>query len=139
MPYGFPKPVRGEFLLERKQRRSEIVKREQQIMSAAKKRDGGVCRFPLCRHRSLPVDVCHFHHRGMGGDKSGERTQLPILVTMCRHHHGQFDACLIDAQPQDSALGANGPMDFFVRSESGVFELFASEQKIGVSTVRSAR
>jgi len=134
--YGFPKPIKGTFLLERKQRRSEIVKREQQIMSQAKKRDGNVCRFPMCRHKSLRIETAHFHHRGIGGDPSGDRTQLPILVTLCVAHHGQYDACLIDVQPQDSALGANGPLDFFVRTESGRFELFASEKRIGVSTVK---
>lgn len=139
MSYGFPKPIKGTFLLERKQRRSELVKREQKIMREAKKRDGNVCRFPMCRHKTLPVDCAHMVHRSLGGNPAGDRTQLPILVTLCRIHHGQFDACLVDIQPQDSQLGANGPMDFFVRTESGRFELFASEKRIGVSTIKGAR
>ena len=137
MSYGFPKDPKGTFLLERKTKRHSRVVEEQKIMREAKKRDGNICRFPMCRHKSLPVDPCHIGgHRGIGGDPSGARTQQHLILSMCRIHHGQFDACLIDVQPQDSALGANGPMDFFVRTESGRFELFASEKRIGVSTVK---
>ncbi len=139
MVYGFPKPIRGEFLAERKAKRQERVNAEKATMREARKRDGNVCRFPMCRHKSMPVDVAHMIHRGIGGNPAGDRTQTELLWTACRIHHGQYDAGLIDVQPQDSILGANGPMDFFARTESGTFEIFASEKRIGVSTIRSTK
>lgn len=139
MAYGFPKPIKGTWLLEKRQRRQLIVKTEQKIMREAKRRDGNVCRFPMCRHKSLPIDPAHIIHRGMGGNPKGDRTKTALIVSLCRIHHGQFDACLINVQPQDPTLGANGPMDFFIRSESGRFELFASEKRLGVSIVKGTQ
>ena len=57
-------------------------------MDHARKRDKG-CRFPLCscKKKGYRVEVAHLIHRGMGGDKSGERTEPDILVTVCYPRH----------------------------------------------------
>ena len=57
----------------------------------------------------------------------------PLLFAACRAHHGQYDAGLIDVDPQ-TPDGADGPMDFKRRNqETGEWEVFASETRLGVS------
>lgn len=101
-------------------------------MREARVRDGNVCRWPRCefmRHKPT-VDVCHLTHRGMGGNPAGDRTQRHLLVTLCRPHHGMFDdTCEIDIEPMDSARGADGPLCFYKRSESGRMEHVFTEPR----------
>jgi hypothetical protein len=131
----FPKPLRGTALMERKAKRQAQKAAELKVMKAAKTRDGGRCRWPGCKHKDMPVDACHRFHRGMGGDKNLERTKRELIWTACRIHHGQYDAGLIDIQPQ-GPQGTDGPCDFFTRTESGRMELVASEKRWVVSSAR---
>ena len=108
-------------------------------MREAKKRDGGKCRWPRCEFaaKKLPIDACHLTHRGMGGDKGGTRTMRHQLVSLCRAHHGLFDACEIDVQPLTTE-GTDGPVMFSVIDPewSGAWLHIASESRIGVSEPR---
>jgi hypothetical protein len=85
------KPARGTALLDKHTRRAKVVTHEKRIMQQARKRDKGRCRLPACEFWSLPVDVCHEQHRGMGGNAKGDRTHLAGLICLCRKHHGQYD------------------------------------------------
>ncbi len=137
---SFPKPLRGECLLERRERKAELTRHEQRGMQAAKKRDGGVCRWPRCyyhKHRGIPVDACHMVHRGAGGNPSGDRTQRHLIVTLCRIHHGQYDAAKIEIEPL-TEQHADGPLAFYAQSESGRMECVAVEKTIGISEQRGA-
>ena len=135
---GFPKPRRGSALLAARTRRANRVAAEQKIMRQARRRDHGECRWPRCAYKSksLPIDVCHDRHRGMGGNPSGGRTRLNELISLCRVHHGQLDAHEIGIETQGNQM-FSGPCDFYQRTESGRMELVWSETKIGVSVERS--
>lgn len=133
----FPKPLKGEYLLQRKEARAARVAAEQKVMQDAKKRDGGKCRVPRCEYakRELPVDPCHFTHRGMGGNPDGDRTTREQVISLCRIHHSMFDRGDLDISPMTDA-GADGPCAYSVRSESGRMEHIATETVIGISTTR---
>ncbi len=136
----FFKPIRGVALLARREKRAVTVKLEQQAMQAAKKRDGGKCRWPRCEYakKQLPIDAAHFiQHRGIGGDPTGRRTaSKALIVSLCRIHHSLFDLAEIDIQPLTDAH-ADGPLLFYVRDkETGAFQHVASERSIGVSEAR---
>jgi hypothetical protein len=116
------KPLRGTALLERRARRRETVAHEQREMKAAKRRDGGACRAPRCGHRDLPVDACHVRqHRGMGGNPSGSRTSRRWLVSLCRIHHGLYDAGELQIDPL-TVDDMDGPCRWTLRHrDTGVF------------------
>jgi hypothetical protein len=139
MPHQtFAKPLRGSFLLERRERKAELKAHEQREMQAAKKRDGGVCRWPGCRYakrKDIPVDACHMTHRGAGGNPDGSRTTRASIWTACRIHHGLYDAARIDVQPMTTA-GTDGPLMFLEQSESGRMECVAVEKSHGISETR---
>lgn len=135
---GFPKPIKGAALLERRERSASRRSNEQKIMQQAKRRDGNVCRIPRCEYRTkdLPIDCCHMRHRGAGGNPSGDRTVTPLLFAACRIHHGLYDRGELDVQPQTDR-GADGPMDWLMPNPiTGRMEVFASEKSIGVSVER---
>jgi hypothetical protein len=135
MHVAFPKPIKGAFRLERQMLRATRTKAERKTMADAKRRDGGKCRWPGCRLK-LTIHACHRSHRGMGGNPDGTRTTRENLIALCSQDHQRWDLGLIDIQPQ-TAQGFDGPADFYERSESGRFELVASERVIGVSEART--
>lgn len=134
------KPKAGAYQLDRRDTQVKRRTKERKTMDQARKRDRG-CRYPgcLCKRHKLRVDVAHQIHRGMGGDKCGTRTATPILISLCVVRHGEYDRGEIDIQPQDRALGFDGPADFYRRDERGQFQLVASEKRIGVSSTRDGR
>lgn len=135
----FPKPLKGEHLLERRARRADLKHHERTEMQAALRRDGHVCRWPGCRYgrKDIPVDPSHLtSHRGMGGNPDGTRTNRRDVLALCRIHHGMLHACRIEITPMDVALGTDGPLMFFQQSESGRMECVAVEKSIGVSETR---
>ena len=135
-----PKPQKGEAILERRERRADLKAHERKEMDAARRRDRG-CRWPGCdcKRLHLTIHVCHRIHRGAGGDPSGERTQRKLLISLCAIKHAQWDGGLIDVRPVDEAEGFNGPAEFYIRGESGAFELFQVERVIGQSVMRDGR
>ena len=50
-------------------------------------------------------------HRGMGGNPKGDRTKLPLLVTLCREHHRRFDSGKLKITPLTDC-GADGLLMF---------------------------
>jgi hypothetical protein len=120
--HTFPKPRRGDALLERRTKRAATVKAEQAEMQAALKRDGRKCCVPDCiySHKKLPVDACHLVHRGMGGNPKRDRTTRQQIVSLCRIHHGQLDAGEITVQPLTSR-GTDGPCFFLLRDGRSIY------------------
>ena len=59
-----PKPPKGTALKAKRRRKAQQTRREQQIMTAAKVRDGYRCR--SCGQPG--TDAAHLRHRGMGGN-----------------------------------------------------------------------
>jgi hypothetical protein len=141
MHQTFPKPIRGEALLARRERRSVALKLEQAEMRAAKRRDGGKCRWPNCKYakKDLPIDAAHFlQHRGAGGNPDGSRTTRSTILSLCRIHHSLLDHCEINIQPMTDA-NADGPLAFFqLDKETGRMEHVATESRRGVPETRGA-
>lgn len=132
------KPLRGAYLLERRERRSAVVAAEQKAMQAALVRDGRKCRWPACEHRTmkLPIDPCHRRHRGMGGNPAGDRTERASIISLCRVHHGLYDAHLLEIEPL-GAEGFDGLCAFYLRDvETGHLDHVATERRIGESVTR---
>lgn len=135
---SFPKPIRGQALLARRETRAQRVAAEQKAMRAALVRDRMQCRWPKCefKKRDLPIDPCHQTHRGAGGNPDGSRTTRKTVIALCRIHHGRWDAGEIDVQPLTDQ-GFDGPVTFYAKhADTGRLEQIASEQTIGVSTER---
>ena len=107
------KPAKGSALLARRARAERRRAEARTIMREARHRDGDRCQFPGCAYRamSMPIDVCHLRHRGMGGNPAGDRTTRQTLITLCRVHHGQYDAADFDIRPLQTC-GTDGPCEF---------------------------
>lgn len=138
-PYGSnPKPVKGSGWLASKERSAARKAHERREMEAAKKRDMGKCRWPLCPYaaKKMPVDAAHiFQHRGLGGDKGGTRTERKLCAALCRIHHSLLDRGELEIEALTAQM-ADGPLAFFSRTESGRMEQVASESRVGVSVTR---
>ena len=114
----FPKPRRGEYLLERRKAHADRVQAEQDVMQAAKRRDKNTCRWPRCAFakKGMVIDPAHFvAHRGAGGNPSGDRTRSTgQIVCLCRWHHDQLDKYgEIKIEPMDPTRLADGPLAFY--------------------------
>lgn len=139
-PGAFFKSAKGTARIKRLDRRADRRDAEQAVMHAAKVRDGHKCRWPGCtgRYRGLPlrIEAAHELHRAMGGNPSGDRTTLPLLVTLCERHHDQWDDALIAIEPVTDA-GFNGPAAFYlIDKETGAKAHVVSERSIGISEPR---
>jgi hypothetical protein len=132
-----PKPIRGEYALSRSQRRKAHKAREKKTMHWVKHvRDGNKCRVPRCRYKDIPVDCCHLHHRGIGGNPHEDRTISALLFAACRVHHGQLDAGDLKVEPLTPA-GMDNVVAWYLRDqETGKFQCIGVEQRIGVSEAR---
>lgn len=108
----FPKPLPGEYLLERKTAKKKRTATEQKIMQEAKRLDGSKCPIPGCTYRDMPVDPCHVVHRGAGGNPKGDRTTKESVFAGCRIHHGMYDRGEIELTFLNPALGTRGPIAF---------------------------
>lgn len=140
------KPVRGSALLDQRKRRAQAIAHEQGELQAALKRDHRKCRWPGCNGKhhglTLPIDPCHLRqpdgtkHRGMGGDRTGERTDRRYIAALCRRHHGLLDAQEIDIVTLTDA-GADDCLAFYAKHpETGKVEHIATETRVGVSVPR---
>jgi hypothetical protein len=117
---ALPKPARGTARLERRERRQEARTKEDKEKAAARRRDGR-CRFPLCgcKRFGYALHVSHFvHHKGIGGDPSGERSDRRWLIQLCiARHLGNkiaIDRGTLDCRPVVPELGAEGPVAWYV-------------------------
>ncbi len=134
-----PKPITGEYVLQRRAAQQQHKSREAKTMRDVRRRDGDKCRVPQCEYakRNLPIDVCHTRHRGMGGNPKEDRTVPELLFCACRIHHGLYDRGELDVEPLTTS-GMDGPVAFSRRSESGRLECIGVERRIGVSETRGA-
>ena len=84
-----PKPS-TPLVLERHARKQQRSSHEDFVKRAAKRRDGGLCRWPRCEFRKVvqPIDGAHvFQAKGMGGDPQHLRTERKHVMALCRLHH----------------------------------------------------
>lgn len=91
-PYGgwLKKPSRAARKAEAKKDDAKSVKTERDNKAVVRRRDGHRCRFPLCGCRllALPLEVSHeTQHKGMGGDRTGARSQVRDMMLLCDHRH----------------------------------------------------
>jgi hypothetical protein len=134
-----PRPARGEQRLEVGGKKRERKLAEEKTMAAAVRRDGGKCRWPRCEYKALKVAAAHMDHRKMGGNPSGDKTQLHKLITLCIRHHDQFDGRTIPSiaiEPISAQQGTSGPCAYYVQDETGKWQHVATERVIGVSSTR---
>lgn len=141
------KPIKGTALLERKKRRAKTVSHEQKELQACLKRDQRKCRFPGCNGKLhgqvLPIDPCHVKrpdgtwHRGAGGDRTGgTKTDRRWSLSMCRAHHGQYDAGLIDIRPASKKLGMDARAFFDLADAKGLMKYVGFSDPISTAPTR---
>lgn len=141
---GFPKPLRGTFRRERRERSHQRSLAEDKVMREAKKLDGQQCRRPMCPHcrnRAATVQACHRRdlHRAMGGNPKLDRTTLEDLISLCQDSHDEYDEFQIDIDPQDATRRFRGPCDWYEKNrETGKMVHVASEKRVGVSVAVGA-
>jgi len=108
----FPKPPKGSATAERRKKSRLRSRRESEIMSEARHRDGNCCRY--CGS-TTDTEVAHLRHRGMGGNPSMDRTHVAGLITLCRQHHRAFDSKTLKIAT--GPMGADGTVEFIVRKK----------------------
>lgn len=136
-----PKPRRGDTTLARTSQKRSRKLAEEKVMAAAKRRDGGKCRWPRCECASttIPIDAVHFlQHRGAGGNPKGDRTaHTGQIIALCRRHHDMLDKYQdIAIEPIDATALADGPLVFYRRVASGRFAHVATETYRGISVTK---
>lgn len=132
------KPVKGEAWLKAKSVRADRVAAEQKAMKLAKKLDGG-CRYPLCEYKTKKprIDAAHQHHRGMGGNPSGDRTTSDQIISLCFIDHAAYDRGDIDFEPLTDK-GTRGPCAWYrVNKETGSMEHIATEKSVSYLETRT--
>lgn len=132
------KPAKGTALLERRSNRAKAKTFEASEKAKVRKRDRG-CRWPGCdcRKQNIRTEVAHLHAKGSGGDH-GVRSTADQMIELCvLRHQGSpsLHSGDLKIEPQ-TAVGTDGPCDFFARNEAGVFEMVAHERSVGLSTTR---
>lgn len=139
-----PKPAKGTYLIERKERRKAVVKEEEANKAIVRSRDKK-CRFPYCpncrRYKGLINQVAHVvQPKGQGGDPSGIRSTPDRMMYLDPITHAAQERHEIDVVPL-TALGTNGICEFYLVEdvfdhETGTFStarlLWAREKAIGV-------
>lgn len=129
-----PKPPKGTFLRERKQRQMDADAAEERNKAIVRKRDK-TCRWPHCDcgRFKLRLEVAHMVDKSLGGSSEPDN-----LILLCfEKHQGRpsLHSGDLDIQPQTPA-GANGPCDFRKKDDDGRWIVVASERYIGVSVTR---
>lgn len=80
----------GESLAEyRIRRRNGRKSREQSTKTQLRVRDGIGCRWPGCEFwkHGVVVEGAHLIDKGMGGDPKQLRTQVELMIRLCKVHH----------------------------------------------------
>jgi hypothetical protein len=135
-PTPQPKPERP-VTLERHERKLSRKRAEDTEKQAAKRRDGGKCRWPHCEYRAVSqvIDAAHvIQAEGMGGDPKLRRSKRHQLLAVCRLHHRGAAVSLhsgdLKVQPMTSA-GTDGPCSFWRWTDQG-WCVVAEEVSIGI-------
>jgi len=121
MMLSFPKPEKGarrkELLAKRAGRRTL----EKVAKAQVSERDKHICRVPNCKlqKNGWALHVAHLEHKGMGGDKRLDRTQVDKMVSLCAwHHEGPLSHHSGDLRIEPTtAQGTTGPCDFWLSDE----------------------
>jgi len=76
-----PKVIRGL-------KRRNLANAETQQKLIVRQRDR-FCRMPLCgcKKYALALHVAHTHHKGIGGDPTGDRSQSDRMILLCSARH----------------------------------------------------
>jgi len=115
----FAKPSATARKVAEQQERRGLISAENAAKAAARRRDRG-CRFPCCGCRALRLrlEVAHHpHHKGSGGNPSGDRSTPAGLVLLCahRHQHGAISLHKGTLRPRFlSSDGFAGPIAWLV-------------------------
>lgn len=82
------KGTKAEARADRQASKDEIKDKEDRNKSAARKRDGWMCRFPRCgcHQKRLHPEAAHVESKRMGGDH-GNRSHRSNLICLCRGRH----------------------------------------------------
>lgn len=131
------KPLKGEYVLERKRAERQHKEREREVMAAVKAEDGHRCRVPGCRYSLLRVEVAHEKHRGMGGNPTEDRTVPEVLIALCLRHHQAYDKGDLEIEPR-TERGLRGPCAYTDHS-SGLPVSLGVETRYHYSVTRSVR
>lgn len=124
------KPAKGSGLMERKDRRREIVAVEEAAKDAVRARDKS-CRWPFCENckRYKPrLEAAHNPPKGMGGDHSERSAPEDMILLDFLTHQGaggleQHGKRIEWLTPQRNA----GPCQFWAKDDSGAWYLVAEE------------
>lgn len=124
------KPPKGEFLLERKDKRKEIEAGEDEQKAIVRFRDGR-CRWPHCevcrRYKTLVLQVSHVvRAKGMSGDRTLERSQADQMMLLDPITHAAQERHEKDVVPLTDE-GTKGPCEFWAEDEHGQKYLVARE------------
>lgn len=110
----------GESLAEyRIRRRNGRKSKELTTKTQLRIRDGVGCRWPGCEYwkHGVVVEGAHLVDKGMGGDPKQLRTQLELMMRLCKVHH-QGPCSLHSGHREIQFLTerfANGPCTFKTR------------------------
>lgn len=113
------KPEKGTRRKELLAKRASLRTREKQAKAVVMDRDGRMCRVPGCKNVKLggwAPNVAHLEHKGMGGDRTLDRTQVHKMLVLCFPHHlGEWslDKGTLRIEP-DTSAGTNGPCQFWM-------------------------
>jgi hypothetical protein len=113
------KPSKFEAQVAKEKTKTDRVDKESANKSKARKRDGWMCRFPrcFCHVKRLHPEVCHLDHKGSGGDPSGEKSKMHLLICLCqpRHRTSRLSLHAVTLRVEAlSAAGMNGPVRWWV-------------------------
>jgi len=125
-----PKPIRGQRLLDKDARAKEAKAIEAREKKAAKRRDGGRCRWPEKHFCKGGMESAHIRDASLGGDMHRSN-----LVTLCAWLHRRGPVSIHGKQlyiePQ-TAVGADGALAFYQQGVDGNMYLVAREVAVGV-------
>lgn len=116
----------GESLAEyRIRRRNGRKSKELSTKTQLRVRDGIGCRWPGCEYwkHGVIVEGAHLIDKGMGGDPKQLRTQVELMIRLCKIHH-QGPCSLHSGHRRIDFLTdrkADGPCAFYTQTPAGVW------------------
>jgi hypothetical protein len=119
-----PKPAKGTFLIERRDRRKAIVSSELAEKAKVRLRDG-ICRWARAtgdcyclRYKNLTLHVAHLNSKNIGGDH-GLRSTADQMILLCSlRHEGAISLHSGDCRITPvTERGTDGPCQFEMQDE----------------------
>ena len=111
------KPCRTHRKLREKEDRIEAERHERDQKAQVRRRDRR-CRFPMCGCGPirLRLEVSHERHKGMGGNRPGDRSNAEDMVLLCehRHQHGRISRHAGTMKAVRGREGYDGPVQWLV-------------------------